>query len=124
MCGKTKLLSDAAIDSITDLVIYIVAPCLMISSFQREFDGAILGGFITALLVAVAVHLFNIAFAHIAVRDKDNGREVVFRFAIVFSNCGFMAITLQNALLGSDGVFYGAALSVSTISLCGPMALY
>ena len=33
----------------------------------------------------------------------------IYRMLIPFSNCGFMALPLQEAVLGKDGVFYGAA---------------
>ena len=42
------------------------------------------------------------------VRDKNIDRRKVLRFGAVFSNCGFMALPLQKAVLGDEGVFYGA----------------
>ena len=40
--------------------------------------------------------------------DKDISKRKVLRFAAIFSNCGFMAFPLLEALLGPEGVFYGA----------------
>ncbi|MBQ5346904.1 MAG: AEC family transporter, partial [Ruminococcus sp.] len=40
-------------------------------------------------------------------RDKNMSRRVVMRFSAVFSNCGFMSLPLQQAILGDEGVFYG-----------------
>ena len=44
-----------------------------------------------------------------AVKDKEEARRRVLQFATVFSNCGYMALPLQSAILGQTGVFYGAA---------------
>ena len=37
VCGKTKFLSDTAVTGMTDFVLYIVTPCVMIQAFQRPF---------------------------------------------------------------------------------------
>ena len=42
-------------------------------------------------------------------KDPEESRQIVLRFGTVFSNCGYMALPLQQAILGNDGVFYGAA---------------
>ena len=48
------------------------------------------------------------ALSYILIHDKSEARQRVLRFGAVFSNCGFMSLPLQQALLGDDGVFYGA----------------
>ena len=109
VCGKIKLLHQGAIKGITDLVLMVVIPCVIVQSFQREFNAEMLLGLGIATIAAVAVHLVSILLAHLTIRDKDKARERVLRFSVVFSNAAFMSIPLQKALLGEDGVFYGAA---------------
>lgn len=109
-CAKSGLLKKAAVDGMTDLVLYIVTPCILITSFQREFDHKMLGALGVALLTAMGFHLLNIVFAHTLVRDREKRRESVLRFGLVFSNAGYMSLPLQNEMLGADGVFFGAAV--------------
>ncbi len=110
LCNKTRLLKAEAVNGMTDLVLYAVTPCLIIISFQREFNRQMLGALGLAFLVGFVYHLINIALAHTLVHDSVDRRKSVLRFALVFSNAGYMAIPLQRALLGEDGVFYGAAV--------------
>lgn len=110
ICNKTRLLKPEAVGGMTDLVLYAVTPCILIVSFQRKFNRQMLGVLGLAFLVGVVYHLINIAFAHTLVHDSVDRRKSVLRFALVFSNAGYMAIPLQRALLGEDGVFYGAAV--------------
>ncbi len=110
ICNKTRLLKPEAVRGMTDLVLYAVAPCLLIISFQREFNRQMLGVLGVAFLVGLAYHLLNVAFAHTVVHDPTDRRKRVLRFSLVFTNAGYMAIPLQRALLGEDGVFYGAAV--------------
>ena len=95
--------------SMTDVVLYAVTPCVIINAFQRPYEPALLSGLLTALAAAFVSLLFSVILAELLYRKKDISRGVVLRFAVVFSNCGFMALPLQKAILGDDGVFYGAA---------------
>lgn len=108
ICGKTKLLNDGAIKGFTDFVLYVVSPCVIINSYQREFDIAMLKGLLLTLAASAASFVINIALSNLMIHDRDKRRESVLRFGAVFSNCGYMSLPLQSALLGDDGVFYGA----------------
>lgn len=97
-------------NGMTDLVLYVVTPCLIIVSFQRPCNPQLLGTLGLAFAVAFAYHLIGIIFAHTLIHDSFDKRRRVLRFSLVFSNAGYMSIPLQRALLGEDGVFYGAAV--------------
>ena len=107
--SKTKLLKGEAIPSINNLLLYIITPAVIIESFSREYNPELLISLGKAALASLVVHVINIAGAILLVRDKSKAREAVLRFGTVFSNCGFMAIPLQSALLGAEGIFYCAA---------------
>lgn len=109
VAGKTKLFSEAGAKSMTNIVLYTVTPCVIIEAFQREFNKELLHSLIIAVVAAVLVHLVSILLAKLCLRSKDESKRKVLRFAAVFSNCGFMSLPLQQAVLGDDGVFYGAA---------------
>lgn len=108
-CQRFRLLNEAAVKCCANVVLYIATPCVVIKSCIREFDVAMLRGFLIVAAAAVVNHLLLIAIAHLLFRDKDEGRRRVLRFAAVFSNAGYMAIPLQQAVLGDEGVFYCAA---------------
>jgi len=107
-CNKAKLISRVTVKEMTDFVLYIVTPCVIINSYQREFDKEMLFGLCVTLIAAFLSFAINILLAHLFVKDKDNRREKTLRFGAVFSNCGYMALPLQSAMLGEIGVFYGA----------------
>ncbi len=108
ICTKTKLLRDTAVRCMADVVLYFATPCIIIRSFQREMTPELMKNLGIAALAVIGVHLLGIALAHLLCRDKDRSRAAVLRFGVVFSNAGYMAIPLQQAILGDDGVFYGA----------------
>ncbi len=109
LLSKLGIITDKGAASMTDVVLYAVTPCVIINAFQREYQPELLGGLLTALLCAFLVMLLSVLLAELLYRKKDISRAVVLKFSLVFSNCGFMALPLQEAVLGQDGVFYGAA---------------
>ena len=109
LCAKTKLLSDGAVKALANLVLYIATPCVIVKSCIREFDPAMLWGFLTVVAVAAVTHGALVLLAKVVFRDSEEDRRRVFRVATVFSNAGYMAIPLQQAILGDLGVFYCAA---------------
>lgn len=108
VCNKTKILTSASLKEMTNLVLYIVTPCVIINSYQREFDKNMLRGLLITLAAALLSFAINILLTHLLVKDKDKRREKTLRFGAVFSNCGYMSLPLQEAMLGEIGVFYGA----------------
>ncbi|MGN1457815.1 MAG: AEC family transporter [Acutalibacteraceae bacterium] len=109
LCGKIKMLNENSVKAINDLVLYIVCPCVIINSFIRKFDKTMLEGLLVTAAAALFVMMLSILIAHFVFHDKKDTRNRVYKFATVFSNCGFISLPLQQALLGNEGVFYGAA---------------
>lgn len=109
LCGKIKMLTESSVKAINDLVLYIVCPCVIINSFIRKFDKTMLEGLLVTAAAALFVMMLSILIAHFVFHDKNDTKNRVYKFATVFSNCGFISLPLQQALLGNEGVFYGAA---------------
>lgn len=108
LCGKKRVITESSAKHITDIVLYVVTPCVMVSSFQREFSFELLENLGIMAVCSTLVIAASIGIAHLVFRGKDESRRKVLRFATVFSNCGFMSLPLQKAILGDDGLFYGA----------------
>lgn len=109
VCGKTKFLSDGAISGMTNFVLYVISPCVMIKAFQRPFESALAGAFFQAAAFAAVMTILSYILVRFTLHHSDKRRERVYRFAVLFSNCAFMGLPLEEALLGDDGLFFGAA---------------
>lgn len=108
----------ACVKRIGDFVLTVTTPCLIVTSFQRPFETSLLTGACWSFAAALFSHAAGILLARLAVRDPDERRRRALRFAVVFSNAGFMGIPLQYAVLGSEGVFYGSIYVVVFHLLC------
>ncbi len=107
-CGKLGVITEHASKKMTDIVLYVVTPCVMVNAFQREFSFELLGLIFLAAGVAAAILTVSILLVKLVFHDRDDARRKVLQFAVVFSNCGFMSLPLQHELLGEDGMFFGS----------------
>ena len=107
--GKRGMIDNALADGMTDLCMKITIPLSIILAFQREFETRLVREFLLSILLAGAGYLIASPIAWLTIRDPDRKRQNTLRFTAIFSNCAMMAIPLQEAMFGTDGVFCGAA---------------
>ena len=121
--GKIKFLDDHGSLAITNLVMYVVSPAMMVVAFQRDRSGEGLHNFLASMLLAVVIHGIGILLSCLLIRGSDMYGRVL-RFGTVFSNCGFMGYPLMTALMGSVGLFYGSAYVVVFNVLSWSVGIY
>lgn len=107
--NKLKIFSAGTIKEVTNFVLYIVVPCTVVNSYCREFDMHMLKLLLISIGAAAISFLIYGIIAGLIIKDKDENRQRVLRFGAVFSNAGFMAFPLLEAILGPIGLFFGAA---------------
>lgn len=111
ICDKIGWFTEKTGKACTDLLFYIITPCVIINSFfTREFtkDSGM------KLLIAVGCG-FLLHFVAIAVNtplfSKGNRDEnCVYKYGAIYGNVGYMTLPLTEALLGAEGVFYCSAV--------------
>jgi len=106
--GRIKITTSEGVKCINDIMLYFVTPCVIINSFQRDFDPELFKNLILCIFAALLSHGMCVLLGFIFIHNKDERKRKVLRFASIFSNCGFMAFPLLKALLGDEGLFYGA----------------
>ena len=112
VCRRAKLIDDASVKGMVNVLLLVVTPCLMVDVFQRPFDSSMLKSLGFAFAVALAAHAFMIAVASLALKKVRADTRTVLKVATVFSNAGFMGIPLEQAVLGDEGVFFGVVYVV------------
>ncbi len=106
-CYKIKLVDKDMNKKLSDIVLMLVNPFVIFVSYQREFEVKLLSGLLISLGLALITHLFGILISYIILRKKKHEADIAIeRFAVIYSNCGFIGIPLVNGIFGSEGVFY------------------
>ena len=89
------------------ITVYLIFPCVIISSFQIEYSDSIRNGFLLALGAAVIIHI--ILFILCFVFGKLIKLNVVEKTSLVYSNAGALIVPLVSAVLGDEWVIYASA---------------
>ena len=72
MARRLRVLGDAAVDGLANLLMVVVTPCLIVDCFRRPFDPQMLGALGVAFAIAVVGHFAAIAIAAF-VESLDGG---------------------------------------------------
>lgn len=105
ICYRCKLIDEGGNNVLSNLLLYLINPCIMFCSYQKKFEMEMLQGLIICLVVALLSHLLGMVIAFLFLRDKKEDL-INERMAVIYTNCGFLAIPLVNKIYGYDGVFY------------------
>lgn len=99
---RLKVIDRAGASQMASIVIYVAYPCITLKTLMVDFDfGKILDA---AFCTAVTVSVLAIA-ALITKLFFDRGDGVA-RYAVIFSNSGFIGVPIIMGVLGSEYIFY------------------
>lgn len=99
---------------ISNMVVYICSPCVVINAFQIDFTSDKLMGFLLAGAACILVHIILIGGGRLLAGPLHfNGIE---KASVEYSNAGNLIVPLVSAVLGEQWVFYTTAyIIVQTI---------
>lgn len=112
VCFKIKLVDQNGNKTVSNLLLLIVNPILIITVYQTEYDPALVRGLLLAFAAAAATHILGIVISTLLIRPKVDADYSIERFNAMYSNCGFIGIPLIGSVLGDTGVFYLSAYMV------------
>lgn len=105
---KKGMLTDVGTEQITNLLIKIVTPCLIIDAFLAS-KGKVSGSeMLTATGVGLLFMAIGLVLSLVCFRKAPPERRAVLQFSIMFSNTGFMGIPLVQGIVGEKGVVYAS----------------
>ena len=106
---KTGVLKPENKQALSNLLVYLVVPAMIINSYRMEFSAEILRNLLAAFGMSVlAICIGTVITLVLTARRKDS-RAPIFRFATVFSNAAYMGFPLISALFGAEGLLYASA---------------
>ena len=107
--AKIVKVNDKEQKFLSKLLLYFVNTCLIIDSFNLEYDAQKFKRFLFAALIALIIQLAMIFVSFFLTHSKNTENRSynhIDRLAMVLTNCGFIGIPLIKGTLGNSGVFY------------------
>ncbi|RRK11366.1 AEC family transporter [Lactiplantibacillus garii] len=110
LINKLGFMHAQTSSDLTNILLYVVSPCLIIKAFEQPFSAdrlQMLGRVILGILViyGLMILITQLVFKRVA----DTNLRRIMRYGSVYSNAGFMGIPLTSSLFGSTGVFFAVA---------------
>ncbi len=102
--GRMGLLSGETLSQVSRVLLYVVTPCIMLTSFEVERTPQTQGQLLTALTAMVGVYILYMALSLILFPRAGEAHKGILRFAAVYGNAGFMGLPLIQSALGDEAM--------------------
>ena len=110
LTNKLGFMHAQTATDLTNILLYIVSPCLIVNAFEQRFSTSRLQSLALVLLGILLTYGLMVLITKLAFnRVADPNLKRIMQFGAVYSNAGFMGVPLASALFGSTGVFFAVA---------------
>ena len=106
---KTGVLKPDGKQTLSNLLVYLVVPAMIVNSYRMEFSMEILHNLLAAFGMSLLALLIGTGITLALTARRKDSRTPIFRFACIFSNAAYMGFPLISALFGSEGLLYASA---------------
>lgn len=110
LSNKLHFVHAETAQDITKILIFIVSPCVIFKAFNRPFSSSSALALLLSFGCIVILFILSIVAARLVFHKRTEAnadRKRMLEFGAVYSNCGFMGVPLLQAILGTQGIFYG-----------------
>lgn len=112
ICGKKEILNEEANKKLSELLVKVTLPCLIISSFNYNFTENMIKNAKLFFFYSIIVHIGLILISNLLFIKNNEKAKKVLKFSTMFSNSGFMGYPVIEALYGKVGVFYASIFGI------------
>ena len=102
--GRAGLLSPDTLSQVSRILLYVVTPCIMLTSFEVERTPQSQGQLLASLAVMAGVYALYMLLAQLLFPREREDRRGILRFAAVYGNTGFMGLPLIQSALGDEAM--------------------
>lgn len=112
--GRIKLFNKESNSVLSSLIVKVALPAVIISSMCMPLTKENLSRALNTLGLSVVVYAVVLIVAWFLPKwiTKDEGKQGILSFSIMFSNCAFMGFPVLGALLGEEAIFYVAIYNI------------
>ncbi len=105
--NKVKFIHEQTANDLTNVLLYIVSPCLIIESFEKPYSSSRVHALLLSAVGMTIVYWLQIIVSKLVFKKiKDKNLQRIVQYGSIYSNAGFIGIPLVSSLFGPTGVFY------------------
>jgi malate permease and related proteins len=110
--SKKGFITSKTSKGLTDILLEIALPCMIVSSFSFSYDSTIKSNVFKAFYYSLAAYIIVAVISYILMVPVKSERKTILHFANVFTNTGYIGFPLLNAIYGAEAVIYGSIFNM------------
>ncbi len=104
--AKRNILPGSSRKHLSELLIRIILPCNIISSFHLELTQELLSTAGLVLAISFGTQFLYYIYSIVLYHNVDSARQKVLRYATICSNAGFLGLPIVGGVYGAQGILY------------------
>ena len=109
--GRMGLLSGDTLSQVSRILLYVVTPCIMLTSFEVERTAENQAQLLAALAAMAGLYVAYMLLSQVLFPRAGEAHQGIMRFAAVYGNAGFMGLPLIQSVMG-DAAMMGAVVGL------------
>ena len=115
LLGKTSLFRGVFVQQLTNLVLNLTMPCMILSSVMNSIDAPALP--LKDIIIAMFILVIILPVAAFLMIRRIKTNQGLYLFMIMYPNVGFIGFPLMQSIFGSEAILATAIINMgSTIT--------
>lgn len=115
--SKRKIITAKLNKGLTDILIQIALPFMILSSFIYTYDNTIKSNVIKTFYYSLMAYIIIIFVSYLLLLPIKGDKKTILHFANVFTNTGYVGFPILNSVYGAEGVVYGSIFNMFFVIL-------
>lgn len=115
--NKKKIITDEINKGLTDILIKVALPFMIVSSFMFEYDDTLKFNVLKTFYYSLGAYAVMAAASYVLLLPVKSNKKTVLHFANIFVNTGYVGFPVLNSIFGSEGVIYGSIFNMFFVIL-------
>jgi len=110
--SRKKIITPEINKGLTDILIKIALPFMIVSSFMFTYDDSIKSNVLKTFYYSLGAYVIMAAVSYLLLLPVKDNKKTVLHFANIFVNTGYVGFPVLNSIFGSEGVIYGSIFNM------------
>jgi malate permease and related proteins len=110
--GKKGIINSNVSKGLTDILLEITLPCMIITSFTFTYDEGVKSNVLKTFYYSLAVYIIIAIVSQLLMLPVKKEKKIILHFANIFTNTGYIGFPILNAIYGAEAVIYGSIFNV------------
>lgn len=110
--SKKGIITNDLNKGLTDILIKIALPFMIVSSFMFTYDDTIKSNVLKTFYYSLGAYAAMGLVSFIMLLPIKNNKKTVLHFANIFVNTGYIGFPVLNSIFGAEGIIYGSIFNL------------